>query len=402
MSQQHDLTNDPFFRLIDESEWNACIGPQGHEENYVDGYIEAALFLAETVLEKKLHDSRDTLVLPILYNARHAIELTLKFVVRRLHAVGLYREVPRANHKIHKYLENLQMAKIGDYEFRENISKLSPFVQSLAEVDDDGQQLRYATDQTGKSSLENRPLANILVIRTSLQELRDILRFVKRRTQSLCEEHDTGTYTPLCSRSDLMAIAHRLKAHPERRGASYEKVRAEIKARYELGNKTLDQAISIIEVNREMGSILGREFDLKYLSDDRVRYVVACWTKLHPKRAVDEARVRSVSAADLMRYIHSGPNTGQIVKEIIDHLTLEELVDLDTVFYLARDRHFPEAYEALYEQTNREYAASNDQFENVSHLLGKTNLLKELSRGLALLGRRRLAAEVWATRPDLH
>ena len=78
MTQLTTLSDDPFFRLTGDTEWNACIGPQGHEENYVDGYMEAALYLSRAVLEKQLHISRDTLVLPILYNARHAIELALK------------------------------------------------------------------------------------------------------------------------------------------------------------------------------------------------------------------------------------------------------------------------------------------------------------------------------------
>ena len=50
-----------------------------------DGYIEAALELASAVLDKKLVASRDTLAMPILYNGRHALELSLKFAINRLH-----------------------------------------------------------------------------------------------------------------------------------------------------------------------------------------------------------------------------------------------------------------------------------------------------------------------------
>lgn len=58
MTQLTTLSDDPFFRLTGDTEWNACIGPQGHEENYVDGYMEAALYLSRAVLEKQLHISR--------------------------------------------------------------------------------------------------------------------------------------------------------------------------------------------------------------------------------------------------------------------------------------------------------------------------------------------------------
>jgi len=56
----------PFFWLSGDSEWNACIGQQGTEENYVDGYIEAAIELANAVIEKRMYKKRDTLAMPIL------------------------------------------------------------------------------------------------------------------------------------------------------------------------------------------------------------------------------------------------------------------------------------------------------------------------------------------------
>jgi hypothetical protein len=78
------LADDPFFKLPDDSDWNACIGIQGTEENYLDGYIEAAMELVSAVIEKKMFEKRDTVVLPILYNARHAVELLLKFTIDRI------------------------------------------------------------------------------------------------------------------------------------------------------------------------------------------------------------------------------------------------------------------------------------------------------------------------------
>lgn len=33
---------DPFFRPVADAEGNACIGKQGDELDYIDGYLEAA------------------------------------------------------------------------------------------------------------------------------------------------------------------------------------------------------------------------------------------------------------------------------------------------------------------------------------------------------------------------
>ncbi len=57
---------DPFFEIFHDGQWNACVGIQGNEQNYIDGYIEAALELASAVLDKRLVASRDTLAMPIL------------------------------------------------------------------------------------------------------------------------------------------------------------------------------------------------------------------------------------------------------------------------------------------------------------------------------------------------
>ena len=43
MVDSDQLENDPFFRMPAGSDWNACIGKQGTEENYLEGYTEAAM-----------------------------------------------------------------------------------------------------------------------------------------------------------------------------------------------------------------------------------------------------------------------------------------------------------------------------------------------------------------------
>ena len=62
--------NDPFFKPGEESRWNAFIGAQGQEINYVDGYIDGAIILVDTVLKGESGRQRDTLILPILYTVR--------------------------------------------------------------------------------------------------------------------------------------------------------------------------------------------------------------------------------------------------------------------------------------------------------------------------------------------
>ena len=140
----HEEPIDPFFEFLSDTGWNACVSKQGYEENYVDGYMEAAQRLVALVMDEQLAGSRDTLVLPILYNARHGIELALKFYINRLHEIGMLAARHAVNHDIRSHWRHLVDAEVGDEAVRSLVANLGPYVESLAAIDDDGQQLRYA------------------------------------------------------------------------------------------------------------------------------------------------------------------------------------------------------------------------------------------------------------------
>lgn len=109
--------NDPFFKRVFDGQWNACI-EKVMRKNYIDGYIDAAIELADAIFEKKLFGKRDTLVLPILYNARHAIELALKFANERLIEACVIKDDGRKvthNKAYWGHLHNSAMGRSTEY-----------------------------------------------------------------------------------------------------------------------------------------------------------------------------------------------------------------------------------------------------------------------------------------------
>ena len=401
MTQPDNLAEDPFFRRSEDTMWNACIGPQGHEENYVDGYIEAAVLLADLVVAKELYISRDTLVLPILYNARHAIELSLKYAIKRLHAAGVLLEDAKANHDIDKHLGKINSARVGDYALRELFKRIGPYVKSLSAIDTDGQQLRYSRDQEGNKSLENRPLANLNVIRASLAELSRILQQLKNRIHSFCEENSTGTKTAICSRSDLEYIARELSAIKDRRDPAFAELKASVKERFGLGNKTFGDAVAVIEANPELAAYVGIESELEHLSDEQARFFVENWTRLHPPRH-GEPKTRIIPSSELRKIIMAMPSSTPVALELMRKLSIIELADVETIYYLGRDSEMPEFYGKLLSSTKKEYEVASNPIDKVQNLLSKTNFLTAFAKGLARLGRPRLAEELLATRDDLR
>lgn len=397
--------SDPFFAIPEDCTWNACIGPQGDEENYIDGYVEAALELASAVLERQLFASRDTLVLPILYNARHGIELSLKFALKCLSAAEVVSASAAPNHKIGEHFEALTKAEIGDAEIRHLLSRLRPYVTSLAAIDDDGQQLRYAEDLDGNLSLQDKPLANIEVIRNSLVNLKALLAQLKHRVMDFCGERSSGSFTSACSRKDLLQIARVLPPRSEWAGPAFPAAKEAVKARYGLSGNKFSEAANVITKNREMGSLLGIEFSLAHLTDEHAHLVFELWSKQHPPRVVDdESPCSGLIAGEDLRALLLDERTSraELTNSLLEVLSPDELADLEVVFYLGRDGGFPERYEQLLARTKREHAVENRPQHTAQHILSKTNLLTCFARGARRLGRPSLADSLLALRPDLR
>ncbi|MHA0320309.1 hypothetical protein ACXY7D_18600 [Sphingomonas melonis] len=391
---------DPFFQTIHDSQWNACIGVQGNEQNYVDGYIEAALELASAVLDKKLVASRDTLAMPILYNGRHALELSLKFAINRLHDVGAIaaRHVP--NHDILSHWKHLRDAGVGDVALRGIIAELEPFVVSLAAIDDDGQELRYATNQDGKKSLDRIAVVNLPHIRRSLQAMSEILARLKYRVSDLAEERGTGAHTKDCSREDLQAIAGMLGDHATWIEDSFNDKKAAVREKFGLSSGKFSDAVNRIRHSRPVATLVGLETPLTYLTDEKAVFALERWAEAFPPQEHDP---NDLGSSYFQRDWEKVKEHRRITKELIDaiiaELTDEEVADLEVLFYIGRGREFGEHYDAMLAETIAEHRLAKSRWEGVHHIMTKTSLLENVILGAAAAGRPSLAARLRAIRP---
>lgn len=389
---------DPFFEVINDGEWNATIGQQGHVENYLDGYIEGAIELADLLFEKELCGKRDTLVLPILYNARHALELNLKFAADKLGAAGILKgEDKKTDHDIARYWQRLHDANIADLELNGTVECLKPYVDSLTQIDRDGQELRYHRNRDDELSLAQFALVNLRLVRESLHELKNLLEAVKYGTIDLVDERRTGTFTPSCSRKDLYAIAKALPRRSQWGEPEFDERKARIRAIYNLSSKGFQKAIGVIESTRELRGIIGLESDLLHLTDEDILWVTQQWRRLHPKREhkEEEPRIHAVNAADLYGELMKDRTTEQkVYRAIAERLDAKKLAELETLFYLGRERHHSEYYEEMVEDTIRDHAAAKDKAEEIRHLMSKMNFLMCLSAAASKVGRLSLSVSL--------
>lgn len=380
--------DDPFFKRKFDTDWNACIGKQGNEENYLDGYVEAAMELVDAVIDKKLFAKRDTLVLPILYNARHAVELALKFLDDRLVAAGALLATGRRDHNIKAHWDRLHAAAVGDEKLRQTIQALKPFVDSLSRIDDDGQELRYHLNRSDDPSLSNYSLANLEVIRESLSKLSETISVLKYRTLSFLDERETGAFTSRCSRRDLLVIAQLMPRRDFWREPLFDQQKALVRARYNLSNRQFSKALDVIQSNREMKAIIGVESSLMHISDDEIVWVAEQWKRLHPPRDddnnlgidyFDTARLDSMEEELTTRI--------EVIDEIEWRLNADKLAEIEAIFYLGRDRLFSEYHEQRVDIAKKEHSAENDPEAEIIHLMDKTNFLTCVRLAAVKLGR---------------
>lgn len=397
-----EVQPDPFFELGGDFQWNAYVGRQSDATAYSDGFMEAALLMTNAVIDGKLMGNRDTLVMPILYNTRHGVELTLKDAVRQLHRMGLLREGPAIDHDVALPWRQLDEGRFGDNELREIIATLEPYVRSLSRVDADGQSFRYAHRTDEEVSMADRSLVNLLRIRDSLLPLKEQLRFLRWRVAELFDERATGSFTTECSRRDLVAIASRLPPRSEWASDDFDIAKAAIREKYGLSSNAFTRALNVIQTNREMGSLIGLDFDLAHLSDDKVFRILELWGRIWPMRPSRPAGPHSLAdrtsfeAIEKTAGFQADAETG-----ILSELDDDELADLETVYQLGRGSAYPEYYDEQLALRKDEHRAHGNRRELVHYLMGKGNLGSSFARGANKLGRPTLAARIEAWRPDL-
>ena len=390
------LMPDPFFETIYDGQWNACVGVQGSEINYVDGYLEAASLLADTLIEQELMGSRDTLAMPILYNARHGLELALKYAASQLARLGLApRRQGTADHHIFSYWRSLEDANIADEGTRAAIAALEPYVRSLARIDDDGQELRFHETINGKRSLDGIAVVNLPHIRASIATMAEIISALTHRISILQEEQHTGTHTTRCSRSDLTEIVRVLGPHRSWRDLSFDARRGEAMDRFGLSKKGLSNAIDVIRGSRDLAGRLGIETPLAHTRDEQLLSLAERWLAVYPPPALDfEPTVIYAADTGLENIERYHRDVQALVAAAEGAFSLEEFADVETTFYIGRNRQFGEDYARDLERTIAEHRLEPRRATKLRHVLSKLNFLEGLADGLERVGRPSLATRL--------
>ena len=93
---------------------------------------------------------------------------------------------------------------------------------------------------------------------------------------------------------------------------------------------------------------------------------------------------------DLEKYKEWANKTKRLDDAVREMLSVEEFADLETLYYLGRDRVYGEYYEHLLNKAVLAFGR-NVASVNIHHLMSKTNLLEAVADGVEKAGRTSLA-----------
>lgn len=249
--------------------YNACVGNNGKfDGKYFHGYDLSVKILCKSLFNDTTEI--DQLIFPILFNARHAIELYLKDALYNLYRINesldfiksIDIDVDRLQ-KTHDLSILWQMFESNSIKLDRRIQMYIDFqkeyITDYFDIDLTGETFRYQYTKENVVHLAETPLVNVVLfykrydaLSQSMHELNSFIRYVEN-------EYYVSAHTKTLSPNDLLVISKRLGHIFTWKDDAFKETKAAIKEDYLIGSKELSDAIDIIKVTPEYSIFIGIE-----------------------------------------------------------------------------------------------------------------------------------------------
>lgn len=258
------------FDTDEDFRFNACVGNNGWVDHstYSDGFDEAVAALYQAILSG---GTADTLIYPIVFCARHRIELFIKSQLRRVGHIRKNISIP--DEKIIKthdlailwsLLENLTQQ--CDSRYAELLKPCEPVVMDFFEMDPKGETFRYPYSQDGVKHLTDQSIIGLHRFTAAYTNLTDLMRKIEILSDQLYLEYSTNTYTKSLSRNDLENLAKKLP--PRSTWADSKDILDTIKTKFithhNISSRQYSEALKIIQSHREFSDHIGIDNSIQH------------------------------------------------------------------------------------------------------------------------------------------
>ena len=264
------------FNIGANWELNACVGNNGWNDHktYEDGYKEAVELIIAGLNNGDA--TQDCSIYPLVFCARHQIELFLKRQLYRLRVLRNDTEITdielTSTHDLGKLWDLFKIFGIRhDKRLLDFISNSEEYILDFAEIDPTGETFRYPNDKYKTKHLKDTPVINITVFYNRYLKLTELIEAFDWLMGELVDEYATKTYTPELSRNDIHEIAKRLPCRDKWGADDFKKHKEEIKKEYGLSNHKFSKVLDLIQDHQQFCAEIGLEKPFPELTPEQFK-----------------------------------------------------------------------------------------------------------------------------------
>ena len=344
------------FEFHEEDAIIACVGENGGttDEDIRNGFKRTVELLTESL--KDGQEVEDLLVYPIVYNARHSIELSLKIVIKMLWEIEGKKGIKYSDEIIAERKKKIHTHNIEElYKMaceNKNIDRRIPaYFENIEDMirfyyfDEEGDAFKYELNKENQPHMIKNKISHISIVllETEFKEVMEKFDELIYFLRNCMDEYSLGTFTKNLSKTDIWDISKRLPDYEEWRTEKFREIKEEIKQEYHLGSKESSEAVNLIKKNRFFSENIGCEKIFGTITQEELKEYASLVKYYFEKNKFKEGNVTEWYKLDGVQ------QNAEILKKYLSNSSMETLNTLLCFYDMSNSSLAVEKLEDVYE-----------------------------------------------------
>lgn len=344
------------FEFHEEDAIIACVGENGGttDEDIRNGFKRTVELLTESL--KDGQEVENLLVYPIVYNARHSIELSLKIVIKMLWEIEGKKGIQYSDEIIAERKKKIHTHNIEElYKMaceNKNIDRRIPaYFENIEDMirfyyfDEEGDAFKYELNKENQPHMIKNKISHISIVllETEFKEVMEKFDELIYFLRNCMDEYSLGTFTKNLSRTDIWDISKRLPDYEEWRTEKFREIKEEIKQEYHLGSKEFSEAVNLIKKNRFFSENIGCEKIFGTITQEELKEYASLVKYYFEKNKFKEGNVTEWYKLDGVQ------QNAEILKKYLSNSSMETLNTLLCFYDMSNSSLAVEKLEDVYE-----------------------------------------------------
>ena len=344
------------FEFHEEDAIIACVGENGGttDEDIRNGFKRTVELLTESL--KDGQEVEDLLVYPIVYNARHSIELSLKIVIKMLWEIEGKKGIKYSDEIIAERKKKIHTHNIEElYKMaceNKNIDRRIPaYFENIEDMirfyyfDVEGDAFKYELNKENQPHMIKNKIfhISIVLLETEFKEVMEKFDELIYFLRNCMDEYSLGTFTKNLSRTDIWDISKRLPDYEEWRTEKFREIKEKIKQEYHLGSKEFSEAVNLIKKNRFFSENIGCEKIFGTITQEELKEYASLVKYYFEKNKFKEGNVTEWYKLDGVQ------QNAEILKKYLSNSSMETLNTLLCFYDMSNSSLAVEKLEDVYE-----------------------------------------------------